>query len=352
MKIIYLGSADTGSTSIQRANALKRLGCEVEVFDPVDAFKQKLRFSVINKFHYYTGYEFLQKHVYKWLDKTFSNVPLPDIIWINGGEFLGPLCMELVKQKNVPIILYNNDDPTGGRDKGRFNMLLKALSYYNLCAVMRQINVAEYYSKGAKKVLKVTMSYDEEMHKPFKSIADIPVSMRSEICFIGTWMYGEDRDVFLIDLIEKKLPVSIWGGRWKKSKYWDKLRPFHRGDILTGRDYTAAIQGSKICLGFLSKGNRDLHTQRSLEIPFAGGLFCGERTSEHMDMYQEGKEAVFWKDSAECAKICLELLSDDNRRESIREAGMKRIRNLKMGNEDICKMILKEANKEFSSNIF
>jgi spore maturation protein CgeB len=119
---------------------------------------------------------------------------------------------------------------------------------------------------------------------------------------------------------------------------------------LTGRDYVAALQGSKVCLGLLSKGNRDLHTTRSLEVTFAGGVLCAERTSEHLEMYKEGVDAVFWSDAKECAEKCRELLTDNVKREMIRIAGMKRVRELKAGNENVCQAILNHIFSQEKSN--
>ena len=117
---------------------------------------------------------------------------------------------------------------------------------------------------------------------------------------------------------------------------------------MVGRNYVLAIQGSKINLGLLSKGNRDLHTRRSLEIPYIGGLLCAERTSEHLEMFRDGKEAVFWSDVNECAQKCLQLLKNDNTIYEIKKAGMKRVRELKVGNEDLCRSVLEEVNKKSS----
>jgi spore maturation protein CgeB len=139
------------------------------------------------------------------------------------------------------------------------------------------------------------------------------------------------------------VPLSIWGGRWGRSPLWQSLQPACRGGILAGRDYVAAIQGAKLCLGLLSKGNRDLHTTRSLEIPFAAGLLCAERTSDHQVLYQEGKEAVFWRDATECARVCHYLLENEPLREGIRLAGQERVKALRVGNEDICQRILRTA---------
>ena len=49
--------------------------------------------------------------------------------------------------------------------------------------------------------------------------------------------------------------------------------------------------------------------------------FCAEHTSEHLALYEEGREPVFWNDTAECAGQCMALLADVPRRKVIAEAG-------------------------------
>ena len=338
--ILYLGESSAGSTSSHRAKALERLGHSVTIADPYREFKSQLQSRLMGPIHFRTGYRLMNSNVLRWLKSYVETEQKPDFVWITSGELFGPESLQLLKLLNRPIVLYNNDDPTGGRDGRRFDSMIKALPYYDLCAVMREQNVKEFYAKNAKKVIRVFMSYDEEAHRPFDNIADIPASFRSEVAFIGTWMRFEKRDEFLMKLINESIPVSIWGDRWEKSPLISKLRPYWRGNALRGRDYVAAIQGAKICLGLLSKGNRDQHTQRSLETPYSGGLFCAERTSEHQLLYKEGIEAVFWSDAVECARVCKQLLNDDVLREKIRLAGMKRVRDIKAGNEDVCNTIL------------
>lgn len=94
----------------------------------------------------------------------------------------------------------------------------------------------------------------------------------------------------------------------------------------------------------LSQGNRDLHTRRSVETTYAGGLLCARRTAIHLDMYTENQEAVFWDDADECIDVCKRLLADNEQRENIRKAGYNKVRALKVGNEDICTAILKQLN--------
>jgi spore maturation protein CgeB len=343
MKILYIGDNNPFSTSFHRVSALRRLGYLVDIYNPNDACEEQLQHFIFAKIHFRTGYSLLQNKVEKWLSAILSKGENFDIVWVDSGELLGKGCILKLKALGVPVILYNVDDPTGKRDGSRFKSLLTALPLYDLVVVVRQESEQECIKLGASKVLLVYRSYDEEAHKPFENPEEILAQFRSEVAFIGTWMRYEKRDEFLLELIEHGIPVSIWGGRWQKSPNWNKLKPYFRGGGLGGREYVSAIQGTKICIGMLSKGNRDLHTQRSLEVPFAGGLFCAERTSEHQGMYQEGVEAVFWSDAAECATVCKELLANDTLRERIRLAGMQRVKSLGVGNENTCQTILETA---------
>jgi hypothetical protein len=320
-----------------------RIGHTVHLLDPYKAFEGQLKSRWLGPIHFRTGYRLLNNKVTTWVKAIAKTEPKPDLIWINSGELFSSGSLKALKQFSCPIVLYNNDDPTGGRDGRRFDLLINALPYYDICVVMREMNVSEFKAKGAKQVMRVFMSYDEVVHKPFESPSEIPENFRSDVAFIGTWMRFEKRDEFLLVLINEGIPVSIWGDRWEKSPHFEILRPFWRGGALRGRDYVAAMQGAKICLGLLSKGNRDLHTQRSLETPYAGGLFCAERTSEHKQLYGEGVEAVFWSDAYECAKVCKELLSDGPLRARILQAGMLRVRADKVGNEDMCKTVLEKV---------
>jgi len=338
MNILYIGDDNLASTSRHRADSLTRIGHNVYINNPYIIFSNKY----INSLHYHTGYFFLQNKMLDWVTKLLQIKLSYDFIWINSGELLGVKVLQLLKSLNVPIILYVNDDPTGGRDGNRFNSLIKSISFYDLCAVVRDENIDEFYRIGAKKVLRVPMSYDEVKHDRISNYLDIPLHYKSEVAFIGTWMKDENRDIFLKILIDSGINISIWGDRWEKSKLWKFLKKYHRGESLSGRDYVYAIQGSKICIGLLSKRNRDLYTTRSVEIPFAGGLLCAERTSIHQEMYKENKEALFWDNAEECVQICKKILGDDLLRESIRNAGMKRVLELNNGNEDVCKSILND----------
>ncbi len=261
-------------------------------------------------------------------------------VFVDNGELVGRNMLRALRKVSPIIINYNNDDPFGGRDKNKWRLYLEAVPYYDLLAVVRPVNVAEAYARGAKKVLRVFMAVDE-LDGPREITPQDRVRFSHDVLFIGTWM--PERGPFLQALLQAGVPLAIYGNDWQKAPEWSGLQAAWRGPAIYGDDYLKAIQLAKVSLGLLSKGNRDLHTTRTFEIPYCGGLLCAERTSEHVELYQEDVEAVFWDEVTECIEKCQKLLQDETMRNEIAEKG--RIRCLRNGifNENNLKKMLEAA---------
>jgi spore maturation protein CgeB len=264
-----------------------------------------------------------------------------DLCYVDGGEWVTPQVIALIRRYAAKIINYNIDDPLGPRDGARFKAYRGSLASYDLCVVMRDQNVSEAKALGAKNVMRVFMTADEVSHAPRALNKNEEAQWASDILFLGTWM--PERGPFLLDLINQGLPLTIRGSNWHKAPEWPQLNKYWKGGSIGGDSYAKAIQCAKVNLGLLSKGNRDLHTTRSLEIPALGGLLCAERTSEHLTMYAEGQESLFWKDAEECAAMCSFALADEARRQTIAAAGHKRVTKNGHYNEIIVASILADV---------
>lgn len=336
LRIAYVGPAH--GTSLHRARALERLGHEVSLVDPWDWLGRSK--WTARWLHHAGGFG-----VGLRIDgQLFSAVAAarPELIFVNQGEFLGPSLIRRLRTLNVPIVNYTNDNPFSGRDGLRLHRYRKALLYYDLLAIPRAENVAQAKRRGVRNVTRFWFTADEVGHRPRKVIHDAPHSYAADVVFIGTWM--PERGPFMAELIGRGVPISIWGDRWQKAPEWPVIAAHWRDQgIYDDESYAAAIQSAKICLGLLSKGNRDLHTSRSVEIPTLGSLLCAERTSEHLALYEEGVEAVFWSDAEECAAQCHRLLADDALREGIAARGHERALLNNLFNEPLMAGILKAA---------
>lgn len=336
--ILYLGSAFEGSTSRHRADALIRLGHKVTVVDPELLVEPRSKWQAA--IDYRTGYRFLQKHLLRSIRRSLLSMGNSfDLIWVNGGELLGPEVLKWLRRSfSCPMLLYQNDDPTGRRDGNRFLSLLASLPIYDFIVLVRPETELEALAMGAKRVLRVFMSYDEIQHSASQqTTAPAP---KPVVSFIGTLIPGEPRDAFLLSLHQAGLPISLIGNRWQRSRNWALLQGCYLGPGRYGAAYAQALASASVTIGFLSHQNRDLITQRSMETPACGGLFCAERTSEHQLLYEDGQEAVFWSSTGECIQQCRNLLADSSRNHRIRAAGNKQVHCLGVGNEDICRQIL------------
>lgn len=337
MKILYI--APEIGTAKQRIFALRRLGHQVTVVDP---FKGVPPVKLIGIWIYHTGVL-----GFAWLIKRYilSQVgdAVFDLVFIDHGELVSPSALVALKKLGKVVVNYNQDNPYVPRDGQRWRIFLQALPKYDLIATHRISSAEGARRAGARRVLLVNEAADEAVHRPIELNDEDRARFCAEVVFVGTWM--PERGPFMLRLVERGVPLRIYGARWQKAPEYDKLQPHIILGSLDGDDYVKAIRGASIALGLLSKGNEDLHTTRSLEIPAIGALFCAERTTDHLAMYEDGEEAVFWDGPDECADLCLSLLAQPKRIKQIAAAGLARVRKDGNFNEKLLTKIIDAATK-------
>jgi spore maturation protein CgeB len=111
---------------------------------------------------------------------------------------------------------------------------------------------------------------------------------------------------------------------------------------LLGDEYAKGMCAFDINLCFLRKINRDLQTTRSIEIPACGAFMAAERTAEHLALFVEGKEAVFFRSNDELIEKCRYYLDHPEERMRIAAAGRQRCLSAGYSNHDRMKAMLRE----------
>jgi hypothetical protein len=333
--ILYLGPRS--GTCLDRAQALRRIGCTVEHIDPRELLPAT---RWVDRWTWHVG----GHHFGPWLKHALAQRLRGlrfDLCHVDGGEWVTPAVVALLRAHAPRVVNYNIDDPTGPRDGPRFAAYRRALPHYDLVAVVREDNLPELRALGARRALRVWRSADEVSHRPRAVSAEQRRRWASEVLFLGTWF--PERGPFMVELLRRGVPLTLRGPNWHKAPDWPQLRPHWAGGAIGGDDYALAIQCARVSLGLLSHENRDQHTTRSLEIPALGGLFCAERTPEHLALYDEGSEALFWRDADECAQVCLAVLADEPRRARIAAAGHQRYLRDGHRNEAVMRRLLQAA---------
>jgi len=341
LNILFLGR--NSGTSKQRKEALLRLGHRVVHLDPHALLPSN---PGLHLWEWHTGAmglaEVVRRRALRSLSKASPRHDFFDVAWIEQGNLISRRFVEDLKARIPRVLCYTIDDPFGGRDPRRWRQFFRALPSYDLLVVVRACNLREAYDRGARNVLRVFMSADEIAHAPRQLTADERRQWQSEVVFVGTAF--PERGPFLAELVRLGVPLSLYGHRYRRLPQWPALRPHWRpANTESSEDYAKAISAARICLGLLSKGNRDQHTTRSMEIPSLGGLLCAERTPEHLALYEEDREAVFWNTPQECASKCLALLNDATRRETIAAAGRQRYLSNPWRNMAVVETILNAA---------
>lgn len=330
--VLYIGPIS--GTCLDRANAIRRLGHPVVHLDLRDLLPPSVW---IDRITWRLGGDLFSLYLTSRLSKRLAAQRF-DICYVDGGELVTPRIVSKLREHASSVVNYNIDDPLGPRDGFRFKAYRQSLAHYDLNVVVRTENVPEAKALGARKVMRVFRSADEVTHAPRQLSMVDRQTWGSEVLFLGTWF--PERGPFLCELIHLGVPLTIRGPNWHKAPEWSKLKRYWKGGSIAGDEYAKAIQCAKVNLGLLSKENRDLHTTRSLEIPALASLLCAERTSEHLSMYDDGREALFWNDAEECAAACRFALADEVRRRTISEAGHRRLKQNGHYNEKILASIL------------
>lgn len=250
-----------------------------------------------------------------------------DVIWIEKINVLKAATLRLIKEANLnaKIVFFSEDDMFNKTNSSVYFREGIHLYDYLFTTKSYNCNKRELPALGAKNVIFIGKSYDEELHKPinFKKKSE-DVREGTDVGFIGT--FEAQRARFMYSLASRGIKVVVWGPDWEKCGLKNPNFIINKKPLFD-REYVRAICLTKINLCFLRKENRDLQTDRSVEIPACGAFMLAERTSEHLELFEEGVEAEYFDSVASCEKKIKYYLENDQARKAIAANGRNRCLN-------------------------
>ena len=311
-----------GSTSWQRIEAIKRLGHQVSFIDTTPPFALRIQKTLFSRcLRRFLGispdWGFVNGRLIKEIQRNDF-----DAFWIDKGTEIEPRVLKTFKQRfpNGQIIGYSPDDMMNPANKTKW--FISSLPYYDTFFTTKSFHIEELTKLGCRRVQFVDNAYDEEVHRPCKVTPEDREQLGNSVIFVGS--YEQQRAEFIRYLAQNGISVRVWGDlNWRKLKNPPPLMRIEYKSIFA-EEYVKALCSSDISLCFLRKENRDLQTTRSIEIPACGTLMIAERTDEHLALFKEDKEAVYFVEKEELLSKVRYYLDHESERKAIAFAGRQR----------------------------
>ena len=329
--ILFVGDLNFYAKGASRINAIEQLGATVIAlphtpFGGDETGTSKI--SVYFRIAWQLGIHLDTENVnHKILDVT--RLKKPDLLWIEKGNMIYPSTLKAVHDvsPNTKIYAYSDDDMFHAINHTR--AYVKSLPYYDTVFVTKSYNANadELPAMGAKQCIMVDKAYDPDQHKPLELSSAEQIELVCDVSFIGS--YAPERGEVLNFLAKSGVSVVVWGNGW------EIFKPENRNLVITKKPLvnvpndlrlTKGINAAKINLGFLRKINRDLQTDRSIEIPACRGFMLAERSVEHEQLFEDKKEAVYFENKTELLNKIRYYLKHKQERIQIAKAGYERTR--------------------------
>lgn len=325
LKILFVGDLNKHARSFQRFRALKELGHDVTglSFVPIGyipGISEKLTYRerIAHKLGYPLDTMGINSKIVNHLNSQDFN-----LLWIEKGLMVRPSVLKQARKLRpaVKIVSYAEDDMFARHNQSAYYR--DCLPLYDVVFTTKSYNCNsdELPALGAKRVVFVDKAFDKHTHRPLSLSEEEKVQLGTDVGFIGT--FEQDRAEKMLFLAENGICVCIWGNGWTK---WVNEHPKLKveNQPIYNDDYVKAICATRINLCFLRKMNRDLQTDRTMEIPACRSFTLMERTDEHRRLFEEDREAVFFSSDEELLEKVRYYLKHEDERLAIAKAGRER----------------------------
>lgn len=340
MKILYLGEIGAGQTALMRMRALQRLGHTVRGVHTGEAWA---RSSWVRRQLQWRAQRGSIVNTINESVLAAAREFLPQMVWADKQQFLRPETIEALRKTGARLVHFT-PDPYFTLSWKRTRLMDQAIGAFDMLVYCKSYERREYEALGKPSVY-MPLGYCDEMHRPLPSDE---TRWNCAVGFVGGWEPRRER--MLHTAIAAGIELKIWG------KYWDFLRDgkwtprrhivlrqmtgdanepvrIHRdlalgsawqGEEIYGDDYTRALSGAKIGLGFLRMSCPDQHTTRTFEIPACNSMLLADRTNEHLEFFEEGKEADFFSSEDELLDKIKFYVANETVRSRVAAAGYRR----------------------------
>ena len=226
----------------------------------------------------------------------------------------------------------------------RSRHFINSIRLYDLLFTTKPFELDLYKELGARSVHLTYQAYDENRFYPREPSEQDFIKYNTDVLLIGH--YEKYRADCIKAVVDSGVKVKVWGEYWERYAIW---HPWAR-NVVMGRSvicdqYCLALSSAAICLGLLSRFIPESTTTRSFEIPACGAFMLADRTKEHLEFFEEGKEAEFFSSKKELVEKVHYYLEHPQKRKDIAAAGRQRCVNSGYSFQDRLKDILEKVQE-------
>ena len=290
------------------------------IFEAQNIFLKYYNQHLYNKVLFRLGNQSIYKKINEELKQNISS-DQPDILLVFKGMEIFPETLEWAKALGIKIVNYNPDNPFifSGRGSGNSN-ISNSVNLYNLHFTYNLDTKQKLEKHFITPVYWLPFGYDIP-DEVYNTAALVKETVKT--CFVGN--PDKARVHFLKYLAIAGIEIDVYGNGWKKYLNHPNLTiypPVYDDDLwFTLRKYRVQLNPLRI-------HNLDSHGMRTFEVPGIGGIMLAPKTSEHIQFFDEDKEAFFYEGLQEAIKKIKFLLAlPEDKVNIIRDAARQRCIN-------------------------
>lgn len=344
MRILYVGDATPDTRCAQRARALEELGHELEwvPFVPTQEHSGVVeRPTLYGRVRHKLGWPLDTEGANDAVLSALESRPF-DLLWVEKAPCLHASTLRRARelQPDLALAFFSEDDLASRVH--RSHPMTAAFGEYDLVVTTkrRNLNDGTLARMGARQVAFEPKTFDPTRHRPIPLGEVDRQRFGAQAGFIGT--YEEARAEGCLRLAEGGLTVRVFGNGWQRCELEHPNLILERRPV-SGDDYVRAMLATPLQLGFLRKQVDDRHTDRSVEIPACGAFLLAERSDEHLELFEDGREAAFFDGPVEMLERARFYLNHPELRAAVARAGRARCLRSDYSHHGACQRILDAA---------
>lgn len=245
-----------------------------------------------------------------------------DVVFIYGCCEIYPVTVRKIKKMGMKVFSYQNDDIFSDYYPWYYWRYAKKIcAYVDINYVYRKKNITDLSRmniRNAKLFRSYYISKNNYICEKYELLSDTP----EVICLAH---YENDcRIEYLEELCKNQIQVGVPAGLAEHldAKYSDYVKVIQN---TMAPDYNRLLSSCKIPIIFLSTLNHDTYTRRCFEIPAAGAIIFCQYTYDMNSLFEEDKEAVYFRDKKEFIEKIKYFLEHDQERKNIARAGTDKL---------------------------